>query len=49
VLEHWGVGALFTATVVGVTCMALVYSAIVLRYRDADLPPEQVVLEPAAP
>jgi predicted MFS family arabinose efflux permease len=54
VLEHWGVGALFTATVVGVTCMALVYSAIVLRYRDADLPPEQVapeaaVAEPVAP
>jgi hypothetical protein len=54
VLEHWGVGALFTATAAGVTSMALVYSVIVLRHRDADLPPEQVapeaaVAEPVAP
>jgi predicted MFS family arabinose efflux permease len=36
VLEHWGVAPLFLATVAGVTTMAIVYSAIVLRYRDED-------------
>jgi MFS family permease len=53
VLEHWGVVPLFSATVAGVTGMALVYSAIVLRFRDADLPPAQVAPdaapEPVAP
>jgi predicted MFS family arabinose efflux permease len=44
VLEHWGVVPLFTAVVAGVTWMAIVYGAIVLRYRDVDAP----VAEPAA-
>jgi predicted MFS family arabinose efflux permease len=51
VLEHYGVVPLFTATVAGVTIMALVYSAIVLRHRDDDLEPsavgEAAVPEPA--
>jgi predicted MFS family arabinose efflux permease len=42
VLEHWGVAPLFAATVAGVMGTALVYSAIVLRHRDEDLPPETV-------
>ncbi len=46
VIEHWGVAPLFAATVAGVTCMALAYSAIVLRHRDEDLPPE--IVAPAA-
>jgi predicted MFS family arabinose efflux permease len=37
VLEHWGVAPLFLITVGGVTTMAVVYSAIVLRYRDLDV------------
>ena len=49
VLEQWGVAPLFAATVAGVMATALVYSAIVLRHRDEDLPPETVaVAEPAA-
>jgi predicted MFS family arabinose efflux permease len=49
VLEHWGVAPLFAATVAGVMGTALVYSAIVLRHRDEDLPPETVAVpEPAA-
>ena len=47
VLERWGVVPLFAATVAGVTAMALVYSTIVLRHRDEDLPPETVAPEPA--
>jgi predicted MFS family arabinose efflux permease len=37
VLEHWGVAPLFLGTVAGVTTMAVVYSAIVLRHRDLDV------------
>jgi predicted MFS family arabinose efflux permease len=37
VLERWGVVPLFAATVAGVTSMAIVYAAIVLRHRDADV------------
>jgi predicted MFS family arabinose efflux permease len=37
VLERWGVVPLFTATVAGVTWMAVVYAAIVLRHRDEDI------------
>jgi predicted MFS family arabinose efflux permease len=49
VLEQWGVAPLFAATVAGVMGTALIYSAIVLRHRDEDLPPETVaVAEPAA-
>ncbi len=36
VIERWGIVPLFTAVVVGVTSMAVVYGAIVLRHRDAD-------------
>ena len=43
VLERWGVVPLFTATVTGITVMAVVYSTIVLRHRDDDL----AVAEPA--
>ena len=45
VLEHWGVAPLFAATVAGVTLMALVYAAIVLRHRDEDI----AIPEPATP
>jgi MFS family permease len=37
VLEHWGVVPLFAAVVGGITCMAVVYAAIVLRHRDVDV------------
>jgi predicted MFS family arabinose efflux permease len=47
VLEHWGVVPLFAATVAGVTSMAVVYAAIVLRHRDVDAAIAQP--EPAAP
>ncbi len=36
VLEHWGLVPLFTAVVGGITWMAIVYGAIVLRHRDID-------------
>ena len=42
VIERWGVVPLFTAVVLGVTFMAAVYGAIVLRHRDADLAPRVV-------
>ncbi len=47
VLEHWGVAPLFAATVAGVTVMALVYAAIVLRHRDEDIAIAEP--EPAVP
>ena len=37
VLEHWGVVPLFAAVVGGITWMAIVYAAIVLRHRDPDV------------
>jgi predicted MFS family arabinose efflux permease len=37
VLEHWGVVPLFAAVVGGITWMAVVYAAIVLRHRDSDV------------
>jgi hypothetical protein len=39
VLENWGVALLFTAVVIGITCMAVLFSAIAWRHTD---------LEPAA-
>jgi MFS family permease len=42
VLEHWGVVPLFTAVVLGITWMAVVFAAIVGRHDDGD-----VVAEPA--
>lgn len=44
VLEHWGVVPLFTAVVLGMTWIAIVFAAIVLR-RGGDLDPAP---EPAA-
>ena len=38
VLERWGVVPLFTAVVAGITGMAVVYSTLVLRHRDVELP-----------
>jgi MFS family permease len=37
VLEHWGVVPLFAAVVGGITWMAIVYAAIVLRHREPDV------------
>lgn len=42
VLEHWGVVPLFTAVVLGMSWMALVFAAIVWRQGEAD-----AVIEPA--
>ena len=42
VLEHWGVVPLFTGVVAGITWMAIVFAAIVLRYREPDPAPELV-------
>ena len=44
VLEHWGVVPLFAAVALGITGMALVFAAIVLRYRAPAAAPE-----PSAP
>ena len=45
VLEHWGVVPLFTAVVSGLTGMAIVFAAIVLRHRDIDAAsPERAAL-----
>ena len=44
VLEHWGVVPLFAAVAFGITWMALVFAAIVLRYRAPAATPE-----PSAP
>lgn len=44
VLEHWGVVPLFAAVALGITGMALVFAAIVLRYRAPATAPE-----PSAP
>ena len=43
VLEHWGVAPIFTMVVAGMTWVVVVFAAIVLRHREADL-----VAEPAA-
>jgi MFS family permease len=43
VLEQWGVVTLFTIVVSGITTMALVYAAIVLRHREIDLPVAEAV------
>jgi predicted MFS family arabinose efflux permease len=53
VLERFGVGSLFTATVAGVTVMAVLFAGIVLRHRDVDaeldLRVASAAPEPAAP
>jgi predicted MFS family arabinose efflux permease len=38
VLERWGVVPLFATVVAGITVMAMIYSALVLRHRDMELP-----------
>jgi MFS family permease len=43
VLEHWGVVPLFTAVVLGITWMAIVFAAIVWRHDDGEVVPEPVV------
>jgi MFS family permease len=40
VLEHWGVVPLFTAVVLGITWMAVVFAAIVRRHDDGEVVPE---------
>lgn len=40
VLEHWGVVPLFTAIVLGMSWIAIVFAAIVLRRGDLDAAPE---------
>ena len=37
VLEHWGVVPLFTAVVLGITWMAIVFAGIVWRHSDGDV------------
>jgi hypothetical protein len=34
VLEHWGVVPLFTAVAAGIAWMAILFAAVVFRYRD---------------
>ena len=46
VLERWGVVPLFAGVVGGITGMAIVYAAIVLRHRDGEV---AVAAEPAVP
>jgi len=36
VLERWGVVPLFTAVVIGITWMAIVFAAIVWRRSDVE-------------
>ena len=50
VLERWGLVPLFTATVAGVSLVAVSYAALVLRHGDEDaaVPPEPVAVEPVA-
>jgi predicted MFS family arabinose efflux permease len=43
VLERWGVVPLFAAVVGGLSAMAVVYAAIVLRHREVDVAPEPAV------
>jgi hypothetical protein len=40
VLDRWGVVPLFTAVVLGMTWMVIVFASIVLRHRDAEPTPE---------
>jgi hypothetical protein len=47
VLERWGVVPLFAAVVLGITAMAIVYAAIVLRHRHADADAGVAGAEPA--
>jgi predicted MFS family arabinose efflux permease len=42
VLERWGVVSLFTAVVLGVTWIAIVFAAIAWRHHDGELVPEPV-------
>ncbi len=44
VLEHWGVVPLFTAVVLGITWMAIVFAAIAWRQRAGNVAPEPAAL-----
>jgi predicted MFS family arabinose efflux permease len=44
VLEHWGVVPLFTIVVGGMTWIAIVLSAIVLRHRDVEAPAAELAV-----
>jgi predicted MFS family arabinose efflux permease len=46
VLQHWGVVPLFTAVVLGITWMAVVFAAITWRHDDAEV---VGAVEPVAP
>jgi hypothetical protein len=48
VLERWGVVPLFTAVVLGITWMAIVFAAITWRHSD-DVSDAVVAAEPATP
>ena len=43
VLEHWGLVPLFTAVVLGITWMAIVFAAVTWRYSDGEALPELAV------
>ncbi len=45
VLERWGVVPLFTAVVLGMTWMAIVFAAITWRYSDSEPLPELVATQ----
>jgi hypothetical protein len=40
VLEHWGVVPLFTAVVLGITWMAIVFAAITWRHDEGEPAPQ---------
>jgi hypothetical protein len=40
VLEHWGVVPLFTAVVLGITWMAVVFAAITWRHDEGERAPQ---------
>ena len=43
VLERWGVVPLFTAVVLGITCIAIVFAAITWRHSDDGKPAPELV------
>jgi MFS family permease len=42
VLERWGIVPLFTAVVLGITCIAIVFAAITWRHSDGESASELV-------
>jgi predicted MFS family arabinose efflux permease len=43
VLERWGIVPLFTAVVLGITCIAIVFAAITWRHSDDGKPAPELV------